>query len=87
MKVKYYPAKGAMETREVDSLEDIQRLVGGWVELVHFDHPTSDSFLVDEEGLLKNKPRNPHFPQFTGDVVVAGEGWEHLPYSLEGAHP
>lgn len=81
MKVKYFPAKGAMETREVKTLTDIQALVGGWVELIHWNQPSSESYLVDEEARLKaNTPRNEHFPAFFGDVVVAGNGWENLPY-------
>jgi len=81
IKVKFYPHHAPMETRIVSSLEDIQKLVGGWVELVHFEQSDSTSILVNEEGRLQSLPRNIHHPAFVGDVVVAPSGWEHLPYS------
>ena len=81
MKVKYFPANGAMETREVKTFTDIQTLVGGWVEMIHWNQPSSEFYLVDEEARLKQgTPRNEHFPAFFGPVVVAGSGWETLPY-------
>ena len=75
-----------METRKVACLEDIQKLVGGWVELVHFEHSDSTSILANEEGRLQSLPRNVHHPCFVGNVVVAPQGWEHLPYSLESSN-
>ena len=37
-------------------LEDVQALVGGYVELVHLNG--DNIMLLDEDGLLKNKPVN-----------------------------
>jgi hypothetical protein len=83
IKVKFYPHHAPMETRLVKSLTDIQALVDGWVELAHFEQTDATSILVNEEGIPKNLPRNVHYPQFLGNVVVAPKGWEHLPYGEE----
>lgn len=83
LKVNFYPHHAPMETRIVKSLTDIQALVDGWVELVHFEHTDNTSILANEEGIPKNLPRNLHFPQFRGNIVVAPQGWEHLPYGEE----
>tara|TARA_B100000073_G_scaffold337631_1_gene333775 strand:- start:1485 stop:1772 length:288 start_codon:yes stop_codon:yes gene_type:complete len=83
IKVKFFPHHAPMETRKVACLEDIQKLVDGWVELVHFEHSDSTSILANEEGRIQSLPRNIHYPAFVGNVVVAPQGWEHLPYSLE----
>ena len=81
MKVRYYQHNKPMESREVRCMEDIQELVGGWVELLKFNH-LKESFLGDEEGLLKNLPRNEHFPQYVGNIVVCEDDtWHNLPYS------
>jgi len=83
IKVKFFPHHAPMETRIVSCLTDIQKLVGGWVELVHFEHTDSTSILANEEGRLQSLPRNVHYPAFVGNVVVAPQGWEHLPYEME----
>lgn len=81
MKVKLFPPNGAMETRDVKTFADIQALVGGHVELIHWNQPSEEAYLVDEEARLKKDiPRNEHFPAFFGAVVVAGLGWDDLPY-------
>lgn len=38
-------------------LEDAQKLVGGWVELIQLDE--GHQLLVNEEGLLRKLPPNP----------------------------
>ena len=81
MKVRYYQHNKPMESREVQCFEELQELVGGWVELLKFNH-LKESFLGDEEGLLKNLPRNEHFPQYVGNIVVCEDDtWHNLPYS------
>lgn len=71
-----------MESREVTTFEEIQELVGGYIELLKFNHLNNESFLGDEEGLLKNLPRNQHFPQYVGNIVVCEDDtWHNLPYS------
>ena len=82
MKVRFYQADKPMESREVHCMEDIQELIGGWVELLKFNMHTQESFLGDEEGLLKKLPRNQHFPQYVGNIVICeDEKWHQLPYS------
>lgn len=52
------------------SLEELQRLVGGYIEL----YPKDDErfvFIVDEEGLLKNRPFN-HVAKELFDIDVVG---------------
>jgi len=82
MKVRFYQYNKPMESREICCMEDIQELVGGWVELLKFNMNTKESFLGDEEGLLKKLPRNEHFPQYVGNIVVIeDDSWNELPYS------
>ena len=56
------------------SLEELQQEVGGLIELVYL--PNDQIMVIDEEGLLKNKPLNPEASVLTmgiiaGDVVIA----------------
>ena len=47
---------GALATREErPSLEQAQRIIGGWVEMIHVGDV---QVLVDEEGLIKQLPIN-----------------------------
>ena len=56
------------------SLEEAQRLVGGYVQLLQLDADTQ--MLIDEEGKIKGKPVNTQATDmasptlFFGDVVV-----------------
>lgn len=48
------------------SLSEVQALVGGYVESM----PANGGFLLfDEDGRMKAKPTNPHFPPLVGDVL------------------
>lgn len=47
-------------------LERLQELVGGYIELVKAGDTL---FIVDEEGILKDKQPNPAFPLFFGTVI------------------
>lgn len=60
---------GKVRHRRRMTLEQKQKFVGGYIELVTipgFNHP----FLVNEDGLLKNLPRNIIFPQFVGNIIL-----------------
>ena len=51
------------------TLEQMMKLVGGWIEFVC--GPTEETTLcVNEEGLLKKLPKNKEFPGLVGDVVM-----------------
>lgn len=50
-KVEIFPANGKMF-----ELEEVQRLVGGYIEIVNLGG--EDVMVVDEEGKLKGKPVN-----------------------------
>ena len=52
------------------SLVALQAIVGGYVEMSHYPTNRKLIFLVDEEGLLKNKNRNPVYPKFVGTVIL-----------------
>ena len=60
------------------SLCEAQDIVGGFIELVRLPHRLT--LVVDEEGRLKNKPRNSRASDYyklgdiVGDVIVL-EGW------------
>lgn len=61
------------------SLEEMQKIVGGWIEIVALDHPKWKYMVVNEEGKLDANPivnmpatilyDNP-FDVIVGDVVV-----------------
>lgn len=50
------------------SLEEAQKLVGGYVELVTL--PGGDQLLVNEEGLLRGLDYNPAASDLTGGHIV-----------------
>ncbi len=66
----------ALPTRP--SLTEAQRIVGGYIQLVHIPHGLT--LVVDEEGKCKGKPRNARASDYyklgdlVGDVIVL-EGW------------
>lgn len=88
IQVIYYPVKGDPEPIVIDnSLEKLQKLVGGYIEPVHsirVDPRIDESvkhvwglkkakptfFIVNEDGLIHDLPRNPHYPCFVGDVFI-----------------
>lgn len=49
-----------VQTSEIPTLEELQRLVGGYIESVPVRIPVSDKpvMIVNEEGKLKGLPRN-----------------------------
>ena len=51
-------------------LQQLQRLVGGSIQI--FPHPTDSNYalVMDEEGRLKNKPKNLMFPGHVGTLLV-----------------
>lgn len=53
---------------EPPSLETVQELVGGYVELVPL--PFGNQLLVNEEGLLQSLPDNPVASQLAGKRIV-----------------
>jgi len=66
----------ALPTRP--SLIEAQRIVGGYIQLLHIPHGLT--LVVDEDGRLNGKPRNARasdyyqFGDLVGDVIVL-EGW------------
>jgi len=78
MKVTIYPATQAPHTVVVSTFSDLQKLVGGDIQVVK--ETSLGDLLVNEEGLLMNLPRNQHYPFLVGDVVLAPKGWGDLPY-------
>jgi hypothetical protein len=76
IRIAFYPVEGTPEVRTIDNeLEAMQALVGGYIEAVPLAGlPGLDAF-CDEEGLLKDRPLNPHFTPWgwsiAGDVFIA----------------
>lgn len=63
----------------VNSLETLQKTVGGWLELVHLDRNGRPeqrrvAILVDEEGYLKQLPFNIRLAglDIVGTIVISG---------------
>lgn len=70
MRYEFYPSRGGrvdITTTEEMSLEMLQEKVGGYIELVLGEK--QDTFCVNEDGQLKDLPRNARWPRFVGDVV------------------
>lgn len=78
MKILFYPHNAPMELRKVNTFTEIQALVGGLVEPAGVKNDLT--ILVNEEGIPKGLPTNPHFLELLGNVVLAPEGWDDLPY-------
>ena len=55
------------------SLELLQKIIGGYVEIVKAGNTF---FIMDEEGLLKDKRPNLAFPEFVGTVITTQDGVE-----------
>ena len=80
MKVLIYPVDGSEEymvrmpsdsTDEV--LSSLQKIVGGFIETYPIDDEFS--FILDEEGRLKQKAPNKQWPHFVGTVCVIKTKW------------
>lgn len=61
-----------------DTLENLQRTVGGYIEIVTLQRGLV--VICDEEGRLKGKPHNctVRGVSFVGDIVIAGQDGEEL---------
>lgn len=73
MKYIYLKTDGTKRGIETDtplSLEDLQELVGGYIEF--FEYNDREVGCCNEEGLMKNLPLNPHITDkdILGDVVI-----------------
>lgn len=78
MKVTVYPATQAPHTVVISTFSDLQKIVGGDIQVAK--ETSLGDLLVNEEGLLMNLPLNQHYPYLVGDVVLAPNGWDDLPY-------
>lgn len=56
--------------KELPSLEELQRAVGGYIEFVPIPAMDDIVLVVDEEGLLKEKPYNKIASEIAGRVIV-----------------
>ena len=75
--VLLYHAKGEESEVEINPdnlLNNLQMLVGGYIQIA----ATSEEhyLLADEDGLLKERPVNQHYPYLVGNVVLIKK--EHL---------
>lgn len=98
MKVLVITTKNKMIVKEVNTTDDMREIVGGWIETVHPLHAYEDRllerdicFVVDEEGLIKNKDMNvlgtllyngidglKEASPIVGDIFICGYTWEDL---------
>lgn len=78
MKVTVYPTNQPPKTVEISTFSDLQKLVGGYIEVAK--STSMGDLLVNEEGLPMNLPRNQHYPYLVGAVILAPSGWDELPY-------
>ena len=56
-------------TKKPLSIGKMQKLVGGYVEMVRDVKPYNHCFAVNEDGLPMGLPVNNKFPQFVGNVI------------------
>lgn len=56
--------------KELPSLEELQRAVGGYIEFVPIPAMDDIVLVVDEEGLFKEKPYNKIASEIAGRVIV-----------------
>ena len=54
---------GKMEDVESLTLKEMQGFVGGYIEEL-------GEFIVNEDGLMLNLPRNKMFPQYVGNIII-----------------
>lgn len=95
MKILVIKTDNSMEVKEADGYEEMQEVVGGYIETVYplnaYENKlmTRDNcFVVDEEGLCKEKPINllgtilysgtdvSNFSPIVGDIFIVGRGEE-----------
>lgn len=70
------PARGPAVISFIDNtLEAMQKVVGGYIETVSYGH-----FVVvcNEEGVLKGLPVNSSMPQFVGDIFITRADGENF---------
>lgn len=69
-----YKADGTSEKREAPTkptLEEMQKLVGGYIEFVSVLHEGHNrTMVVNEEGLIHNLPLNEEAKKLTGTHIV-----------------
>jgi hypothetical protein len=78
MKVTVYPTNQPPYAVVISTFSDLQKIVGGDIQVAK--ETSMGDLLVNEEGLPLSLPRNQHYPNLVGDVVLAPKGWGDLPY-------
>ena len=86
MKAKIYKTDGTIlevepKNKHDFSLEELQRIVGGYIEILHIGN--DKIMVIDEEGKLKEKPANEaatmffmqagYYDTIVGDVLVCDD--------------
>lgn len=77
MKVTLYPTHNAPKTVVVSSFADIQKLVGGRIEIAKETSMGDLLFGVNEDYKPISTTLNKHYPNLYGEVVLAPKGWRH----------
>tara|TARA_Y100000310_G_C20581682_1_gene763324 strand:+ start:960 stop:1346 length:387 start_codon:yes stop_codon:yes gene_type:complete len=86
-----------MTIQDFDGLDDLQDAVGGYIEMVRINEGTN--LIVNEEGLMKDLPRNPtaeslcresscwtsNISILLGDVVVVGRALDGVLQDVGGS--
>lgn len=68
-----------IETEKPLGLEEMQKLVGGWIEFTTVELGTE--LCINEEGRINGSKPNARYPQVYGDVIVGRQ--MHGPDGLE----
>lgn len=65
-----YKTDGTTQEVEINTLEDMQKAVGGYIEIFFRDNMEQGfDYYANEEGLLIGLPVNPFFTEIVGDVL------------------
>jgi hypothetical protein len=67
MKYTLVNSDGKVSYRERMSLKQMQKFVGGYIELVSIE---GVKFLCNEDGLQLKLPKNKRYPVFVGNVLI-----------------
>jgi len=74
-----YTAQGSEDLITIKAFKQLQEIVDGYIEVV--PKGQGFSFIVNEEGMLKNLPVNPIVPRFVGTVILIKDTYlKEMPY-------
>ena len=89
MRILKLHQSGRLEVKSIkNELKALQNEVGGYIETVSIFEDADLAVIVDEEGALKMRGKNPFIPGLRGDVIICGVRGDAFtsvpPFKLKG---